>query len=84
MGYSSQPRKSYHAIITTAPHATKYISTWSTQRGGVYKVPLPYVMGHEPAGHIVSVGEGVSDYKVGDKVAVSSQSIPRCFSKDRC
>lgn len=36
-------------------------------------------MGHEPAGYIVSVGEGVSDYKVGDKVAVSSQSIPLCF-----
>lgn len=28
-------------------------------------------MGHEPAGEIVSVGEGVTDYKVGDKVAVS-------------
>lgn len=28
-------------------------------------------MGHEPAGKIVAVGDGVSDYKVGDKVAVS-------------
>lgn len=31
-------------------------------------------MGHEPAGEIVQVGEGVTDYKVGDKVAVGSAS----------
>lgn len=32
------------------------------------------MMGHEPAGTIVQVGEGVIDYKTGDKVAVSCRS----------
>lgn len=31
---------------------------------------LPVIMGHEVAGIISEVGEGVTDYKVGDKVAV--------------
>jgi D-arabinose 1-dehydrogenase-like Zn-dependent alcohol dehydrogenase len=41
----------------------------------VYKVPLPYVMGHEPAGKVAQVGEGVTDYQVGDKVAVSGLAL---------
>ena len=31
---------------------------------------LPIIMGHEVAGIISEIGEGVSDFKVGDKVAV--------------
>ncbi|POY72962.1 hypothetical protein BMF94_3948 [Rhodotorula taiwanensis] len=48
-----------------------FIDTY--QRGGVYKVPLPYILGNESAGEVVAVGEGVDEatygYKVGDKVA---------------
>jgi L-iditol 2-dehydrogenase len=32
----------------------------------------PIIMGHEAAGEIVSVGEGVTDYKVGDRVTFDS------------
>lgn len=32
-------------------------------------------MGHEPSGEVVQVGEGVSDYQVGDKVAVSRRDV---------
>ncbi|CAD6573574.1 MAG: NADPH:quinone reductase [Cyphobasidiales sp. Tagirdzhanova-0007] len=38
------------------------------KRGGIYKVALPYSMGHEASGRIVSVGKDVTDYKVGDKI----------------
>ncbi|GAA5988645.1 hypothetical protein JCM10908_003654 [Rhodotorula pacifica] len=48
-----------------------FIDTY--QRGGVYKVPLPYILGNESAGEVVAVGDGVDEatygYKVGDKVA---------------
>ena len=32
----------------------------------------PIIMGHEAAGEIVSLGEGVSDYKIGDRVTFDS------------
>jgi propanol-preferring alcohol dehydrogenase len=37
--------------------------------GLAYRPRLPHILGHEPAGHIVSVGGGVRDWKVGDRVA---------------
>src|SRR5262245_61113736 len=40
-------------------------------RSGLYPVPggFPYVAGKEGAGEIIAVGEGVTDFKVGDRVA---------------
>ncbi|WP_062226181.1 quinone oxidoreductase family protein [Aureimonas frigidaquae] len=39
-------------------------------RKGVYKAPrLPFVPGKEGAGTVVAVGEGVTGFKVGDRVA---------------
>ena len=31
---------------------------------------LPFVMGHEPAGEVVEVGRGVTNFKAGDRVAL--------------
>ncbi|KAL8283230.1 hypothetical protein RQP46_006008 [Phenoliferia psychrophenolica] len=48
-----------------------FIDTY--QRGGIYKLPMPYVLGNESSGEVVALGEGVDEatfgYKVGDKVA---------------
>ena len=52
----------------------------SDQRGGIYKLPMPYILGNESSGEVVAVGEGV-DFQVGDKVAVSAAllSPPFCL-----
>ena len=45
-----------------------YIDTY--QRTGLYKLPaLPAVLGLEGAGDVVEIGDGVSELKVGDRVA---------------
>lgn len=38
-------------------------------RTGLYKLPLPAVLGREGAGQVDAVGEGVTELQVGDKVA---------------
>ncbi len=45
-------------------------------RDGAMPVPLPIVGGHEGAGVVIEVGEGVTELEVGDHVAVSF--IPSC------
>ena len=37
---------------------------------GNYVVEPPFVLGHEPGGTVVELGEGVTDLKVGDRVAL--------------
>ena len=43
---------------------------------GTIPMPPPTVLGHEAAGKIVELGEGVTDLKVGDTVVVSW--VPMC------
>src|SRR2546430_8618525 len=38
-------------------------------RTGLYKLPLPFTPGSEGAGLVEAVGDGVSELKVGDRVA---------------
>jgi NADPH2:quinone reductase len=38
-------------------------------RSGQYKVPLPFALGQEGAGTVDALGDGVTDFKVGDGVA---------------
>jgi NADPH2:quinone reductase len=47
-----------------------YIDTY--HREGLYKISLPAVIGTEGAGEITAVGPGVTDLKVGDRVAYAS------------
>src|SRR5688572_30054061 len=44
-----------------------FIDTY--KRSGLYAVTLPHILGQEAAGVVTSVGEGVSDFRVGDRVA---------------
>ena len=46
-----------------------FIDTY--QRTGLYSVPLPFVAGSEGAGEVTAVGEGVTAFKPGDRVAYS-------------
>jgi len=50
-----------------------FIDTYN--RGGIYPVPLPTVLGNEAAGVIEELGPGVSDLKVGDRVAYGNAPI---------
>ena len=49
-----------------------FIDTY--QRSGLYPVRFPAVLGQEAAGVVEAVGEGVSRFKPGDRVAYSGQT----------
>ncbi len=44
-----------------------FIDTY--KRSGLYAVALPHTLGQEAAGVVTAVGEGVSEFRVGDRVA---------------
>jgi len=48
--------------------------------GAKYNIQFPFVLGHECSGTIVEVGEGVTDRKVGQRVAIETH-IPcgKCY-----
>jgi NADPH:quinone reductase len=50
-----------------------YVDTYL--RGGVYPMPLPSGLGGEGAGVVEEVGSGVSDVKVGDRVAYGAAPL---------
>ena len=51
----------HHAI------GLNFIDTY--QRSGLYPQPLPFTPGSEGAGDVLAVGEGVTEVRVGDRVA---------------
>ena len=63
-----------------------YIDTY--QRSGLYAVPLPSGLGGEGCGVVEEVGPGVSDLKIGDRVAYAGGPLgayceERLFPADR-
>ncbi|HEY3887519.1 MAG TPA: quinone oxidoreductase [Caulobacteraceae bacterium] len=61
-----QIRVRHHAI------GLNFIDTY--QRSGLYPMRLPAVLGQEAAGVVDAIGEGVSDWEKGDRVAYSGQT----------
>jgi len=56
-----QVRLKHHAV------GVNFIDIY--QRSGLYKLPTPFTLGSEGAGEVVAVGEGVTEFKAGDRGA---------------
>ncbi len=50
-------------------------------RTGLYKLPLPFVIGGEGAGEVTAVGDGVTDFKAGDRIGYLGP--PGSYSDER-
>jgi NADPH2:quinone reductase len=58
-------------LVHNAAIGLNYIDTY--QRSGLYPIRFPAVLGQEAAGVVEAVGEDVTRFKVGDRVAYSGQ-----------
>jgi NADPH:quinone reductase len=68
--YGDQPKPvpaPGEVLVKVAYSGVNFIDTY--HRGGLYKLPLPAIIGSEGAGTVESVGEGVTQFKPGDRVA---------------
>jgi NADPH2:quinone reductase len=59
--------------VKTGAVGLNYLDTY--HRSGLYKLPLPLTLGTEGAGTVTAVGEGVTDIKVGDRVAYATPPL---------
>src|SRR5216110_3814322 len=57
-------------LVKVDAAGVNYIDVY--QRTGLYKVATPFTLGQEAAGVVTAVGSGVTDPKVGDRVAYTS------------
>ena len=56
------------AIVRVAATGVNFVDIY--YRSGLYKAAqLPFIPGQEAAGTVTSIGEGVTEVKVGDRVA---------------
>ena len=68
---------SKEALVKINASGINYIDTY--QRSGLYQVPLPTTLGLEAAGIIEEVGDEVSRYTKGDRVAYTS--VPGAYAE---
>jgi len=57
-------------VVRLAAAGLNYIDTY--HRSGLYQVALPFTPGSEGAGTVVAVGDGCTQFRVGDRVAWGS------------
>ena len=58
------------ALVKIAASGVNFIDVY--QRTGLYKLPIPFTLGQEAAGVIEALGEGVTGFAAGDRVAYTS------------
>ena len=58
-------------LVRHAAIGLNFIDTY--QRSGLYPMRYPAVLGQEAAGVVEALGDGVTDFKAGDRVAYSGQ-----------
>jgi NADPH:quinone reductase len=54
-------------VVRVAAAGVNFIDIY--RRSGVYRQPVPYIPGHEGAGTVTAVGDGVTEFAAGDHVA---------------
>ncbi len=54
-------------LVKVAASGVNFIDAY--HRNGIYKLPMPAILGSEAAGTVEQVGEGVTGFKPGDRVA---------------
>ena len=69
--------KAGEAIVKVDAAGLNYIDVY--QRSGLYKLDLPLTLGLEAGGTVTAVGSGVSEVKVGDKVAYTG--VPGAYAQ---
>lgn len=57
-------------LVRIAATGVNFIETY--QRSGIYTVDYPFVPGSEFSGVVEQIGEGVQNFKIGDRVATAS------------
>jgi NADPH2:quinone reductase len=62
--------KANEVVVKVAAAGVNFIDVY--HREGRYKVPLPFVIGQEGAGTVITVGADVKNVKAGDRVAWTS------------
>jgi NADPH:quinone reductase len=71
--YGDQPQPepgAGQALVKIAASGVNFIDTY--HRSGLYKVPLPAILGSEGAGVVESLGSEAAGVKIGDRVAWAS------------
>ncbi len=69
--------KAGEAIVKVDAAGLNYIDVY--QRSGLYKLDMPLTLGLEAGGTVTAVAPGVSDVKVGDKVAYTG--VPGAYAQ---
>ena len=65
------------ALIKIAAIGVNFIDVY--HRIGLYKLPIPFTPGQEAAGVIEALGEGVTGFAIGDRVAYTS--VPGAYAQ---
>ncbi len=69
--------KAGEAVVRIDAAGLNYIDVY--QRSGLYKLDLPLTLGLEAGGTVTAVGAGVTEVKVGDKVAYTG--VPGAYAQ---